>query len=65
MNLNTKEKCTIRDLIKIELRSLDKEDYGKYKYYPHEYAEFLIRLGKKFRLDIQQKVKAKKLYGNK
>ena len=62
MNLSTKEKCTIRDLIKIELRSLDKEDYGKYKYYPYEYAEFLIRLGKKFRLDIQQKVKAKKLY---
>ena len=62
MNLNTKEKCTIRDLIKIELRSLDKEDYGKYKYYPHEYAGFLIRLGKKFRLNIQQKVKAKKLY---
>ena len=25
MNLSTKEKCTIRDLIKIELRSLDKE----------------------------------------
>ena len=65
MNLNTKEKCTIRDLIKIELRSLDKEDYGKYKYFPHEYAEFLIRLGKKFKLDIQQKIKAKKLYGNK
>ena len=43
--------------------SLDKEDYGKYKYFPHEYAEFLIRLGKKFKLDTQQKIKAKKLYG--
>ena len=63
MNLNTKEKCTIRDLIKIELRSLDKEDYGKYKYYPHEYAEFLIRLGRKFKLAKLQKIKAKKLYG--
>ena len=77
LNINTNSKSEIademfklidtgkykkRNLIKIELRSLDKEDYGKYKYYPHEYAEFLIRLGKKFRLDIQQKVKAKKLY---
>ena len=63
MNLSTKEKCIIRDLIKIELRSLDKEDYGKYKYFLHEYAEFLIQLGKKFKLDTQQKIKAKKLYG--
>ena len=38
-------------------------DYGKYKYFPHEYAEFLIRLGKKFKLNTQQKIKAKKLYG--
>ena len=47
----------------IELKSLDKDDYGKYKYFPHEYAKFLIRLGKKFKLDTQQKIKAKKLYG--
>ena len=31
--LNTKEKCILRDLIKIELKSLDKDEYGKYKYF--------------------------------
>jgi len=31
--LSTKEKCILRDLIKIELKSLDKDDYGKYKYF--------------------------------
>ena len=30
--LNTKEKCTIRDLIKIEIKSLTKTGYGQYKY---------------------------------
>ena len=32
MQLSTREKCTLRDLIKIEIKSLDVEDYGKYKY---------------------------------
>mgnify|MGYP003661299416 CR=1 FL=1 len=33
--LNTKEKCTLRDLIKIEIKSLTKsgeDGYGQYKY---------------------------------
>jgi hypothetical protein len=61
--LNTKEKCILRDLIKIELKSLDKDDYGKYKYFPYEYAQQLLKLGKKLQLDEQQKKKAYKLYG--
>jgi len=60
--LNTKEKCILRDLIKIELKSLDKDDYGKYKYFPYEYAQQLLKLGKKLQLDEQQKKKANKLY---
>ena len=32
MQLSTREKCTLRDLIKIEIKSLEVEDYGKYKY---------------------------------
>ena len=44
--LNTKEKCILRDLIKIELKSLDKDDYGKYKYFPYEYAQFTDFWGK-------------------
>jgi len=60
--LNTKEKCILRDLIKIELKSLDKDDYGKYKYFPYEYAQQLLKLGKKLQLDEQQKIKANKLY---
>jgi|TARA_R100000541_G_C1827610_1_gene73508 hypothetical protein len=59
---STKEKCILRDLIKIEIRSLDKDDYGKYKYFPFEYAEQLLKLGKKLQLDEQQKIKANKLY---
>ena len=61
--LNTKEKCILRDLIKIELKSLDRDDYGKYKYFPYEYAQQLLKLGKKLQLDEQQKKKAHKLYG--
>ena len=61
--LNTKEKCILRDLIKIELKSLDKDDYGKYKYFPYEYAQQLLKLGKKLQLDEQQKKKTHKLYG--
>ena len=61
--LNTKEKCILRDLIKIELKSLDRDDYGKFRYYPYEYAQQLLKLGKKLQLDEQQKKKAYKLYG--
>ena len=60
--LSTKEKCIVRDLIKLEIRSLDRDDYGKYKYFPFEYAEQLLKLGNKLQLDEQQKVKANKLY---
>lgn len=62
MQFNTIEKCILRDLIKIEIKSLDKDDYGKYKYFPHKYTEQLLKLGKKIQLDRQQKIKAKKLY---
>jgi len=60
--LSTKEKCILRDLIKLEIRSLDRDDYGKYKYFPFEYAEQLLKLGNKLQLDEQQKIKANKLY---
>ena len=60
--LNTKEKCTLRDLIKIEIKSLTKVGYGQYKYFEDEYVAFLLKLGRKLKLDIQQKIKAKKGY---
>ena len=62
--LNTKEKCTLRDLIKEEIKSLDKAEdgYGQYKYDEYEYCTFLLKLGRKLKLDAQQKVKATKLY---
>ena len=60
--LNTKEKCTLRDLIKIEIKSLSKIGYGKYKYFEDEYCAFLLKLGRKLKLDTQQKIKAKKVY---
>jgi len=62
--LNTKEKCTLRDLIKEEIKSLDKAEdgYGQYRYDEYEYCTFLLKLGRKLQLDTQQKVKAKKLY---
>jgi len=62
MQLSTREKCTLRDLIKIEIKSLDVEDYGKYKYEEQRYCDFLISLGKKLKLTDQQKKKANKLY---
>jgi len=62
MQLSTREKCTLRDLIKIEIKSLDVEDYGKYKYEEQRYCNFLLSLGKKLRLTDQQKKKANKLY---
>ena len=62
--LNTKEKCTLRDLIKEEIKSLDKgeDGYGQYRYDEYEYCTFLLKLGRKLKLDVQQQVKAKKLY---
>jgi hypothetical protein len=62
--LNTKEKCTLRDLIKEEIKSLDKAEdgYGQYRYDENEYCAFLLKLGRKLKLDIQQKIKAKKVY---
>ena len=60
--LNTKEKCTLRDLIKIEIKYLTKTGYGQYKYLEDEYCAFLLKLGRKLKLDIQQKIKAKKVY---
>lgn len=62
MQLSTREKCTLRDLIKIEIKSLDVEDYGKYKYEEQRYCNFLLSLGKKLKLTDQQKKKANKLY---
>ena len=47
--LNTREKCTLRDLIKIEIKSLSKIGYGQYKYFEDEYQEmekFLIMKSK-------------------
>ena len=35
--LNTKEKCTLRDLIKIEIKSLTRDGYGEYRYVENEY----------------------------
>ena len=65
--LNTKEKCTLRDLIKEEIKSLDKAEdgYGQYRYDENEYCAFLLKLGRKLKLDIQQKIKAKKVYKQK
>ena len=65
--LNTREKCTLRDLIKIEIKSLGKAEdgYGQYRYDEHEYCTFLLKLGRKLKLDIQQKIKAKKVYRQK
>ena len=65
--LNTKEKCTLRDLIKEEIKSLDKaeDEYGQYRYDEYEYCAFLLKLGRKLKLDIQQKIKAKKVYRQK
>ena len=63
--LSTKEKCTLRDLIKIEIKSLTKDGYGEYRYYEYEYCAFLLKMGRKLKLDIQQKIKAKKVYRQK
>ena len=63
--LNTKEKCTLRDLIKIEIKSLTKsgeDGYGKYRYFEDEYCAFLLKLGRKLKLDTQQKILARQQY---
>ena len=60
--LNTKEKCTLRDLIKVEIKSLTRDGYGVYRYFENEYCAFLLKLGRKLKLDTQQKIKAKKVY---
>jgi len=62
MQLNTKEKSTLRDLIKIEIKSCGIDDYEKYKYHENDYVQFLLKMGKKLKLNIQQKIKAKKIY---
>ena len=62
MQLNTREKSTLRDLIKIEIKSCGVDDYGKYKYNKSNYVQFLLKMGKKLKLNIQQKKKAKKIY---
>jgi hypothetical protein len=60
--LNTKEKCILRDLIKIEIKSLTKTGYGQYRYFENEYCTILLKLGRKLKLDGQQQIKAKKVY---
>ena len=62
MQLNTKEKSTLRDLIKIEIKSCGVDDYGKYKYHENNYVQFLLKMGRKLKLNPQQKIKAKKIY---
>jgi len=62
MQLNSKEKSTLRDLIKIEIKSCRIYDYGKNKYQENDYVQFLLKMGKKLKLNIQQKIKAKKIY---
>lgn len=52
---STVEKCILRDLIKIEIKSLDKE-------VDDEYLQKLLKLSKKLKLDPQQRIKMNKLY---
>ena len=44
--LNTKEKCTLRDLIKEEIKSLDKakDGYGQYRYDEYEYCDIFLKI---------------------
>jgi hypothetical protein len=57
MQLSTKDKCVLRDLIKIEIKSCRDDLLLTY-----DYVQFLFKLGKKLRLDPQQKIKENKLY---
>ena len=52
---STVEKCILRDLIKIEIKSLDKD-------VDDEYLQKLLKLSKKLKLDTQQRIKMNKLY---
>jgi hypothetical protein len=52
---STVEKCILRDLIKIEIKSLDKE-------VDDDYLQKLLKLSKKLKLDPQQRIKMNKLY---
>ena len=52
---STVEKCILRDLIKIEIKSLDKD-------VDDEYLQKLLKLSKKLKLDPQQRIKMNKLY---
>lgn len=52
---NTVEKCILRDLIKIEIKSLDKD-------VDDDYLQKLLKLSKKLKLDPQQRIKMNKLY---
>lgn len=54
---STVEKCILRDLVKIEIKSLDKNDDTDY-----EYLKKLLKLGKKLKLAPQQRIKMNKLY---
>ena len=56
MQLSTKDKCVLRDLIKIEIKSCRSDPWT------YDYVQFLFKLGKKLRLDPQQKIKENKLY---
>jgi hypothetical protein len=52
---STVEKCILRDLIKIEIKSLDKD-------VDDDYLQKLLKLSKKLKLDPQQRIKMNKLY---
>jgi len=54
---STIEKCILRDLVKIEIKSLDKNDDTDY-----EYLKKLLKLGKKLKLAPQQRIKMNKMY---
>ena len=58
MNLSTKEKCLLRDLINIEIRNCS-NDFNLISY-----VERLKKLKYKIQLDNQQLKKAVKIYGN-
>ena len=58
MNLSTKEKCLLRDLINMEIKNCS-NDFNL-----NSYVERLKKLKFKIQLDKQQLKKAVKLYGN-
>jgi len=58
LNLSTKEKCLLRDLINMEIKNCS-NDFNL-----NSYVERLKKLKFKIQLDKQQLKKAVKLYGN-